>query len=218
MAGTERDGPTDGDVGSLDDSDAEPDSIDDEEDGGLLAGVASALGRGDRDDEAKTEADVEDEGPKLTEKFLEDARELQEAIGERLDDEETGPVRAELVDGAQVLFIDPAARSKALYEYDLVLITAPQYPEPVVLKNDVPIEVPEGVVLCSSEGATMIDYAGKRVIQRSYILVPPSRADEVSPDHREEVPEALVGKTIPTREVQNEEFYNLVLNAAAAPK
>jgi len=138
--------------------------------------------------------------------------------GEDTDEDEkiTEPSQAELVDGAQVLFIDPAAGSKNYADYDLVLITSSQYPEPIVLKNDTPVEVPEGTVLCSSTEATMIKYSGKRVIARSYILVPPSRADEVSPDYREEVPEALVGKTIPRREVQNEQFYNLVLNALTA--
>lgn len=203
MAGTEREGSKEGGTGAFDTSGEESDDIDQNaDDDGLLAGVREKFSRGA---EADGDDDVDEDSGGLLER-------LASAVG---DDENTGPSRAELVDGANVLFIDPAAKSKALYEYDLVLITAPQYPEPVVLKNDAPIEVPKGSVLCSSTSATMIDYAGKRVLARSYILVPPSRADEVSSDYREEIPEPIAGKTIPRQELQNEKFYNLVLNGAA---
>jgi hypothetical protein len=114
------------------------------------------------------------------------------------------------------MFIDPAAKSKSLYEFDLALITAPQYPEPAILKNDVPIEIPAGSVLCSATSATMLDYGGTRVIARAFILVPPERADEVAPEHREELPEELQGKTVPQRDVQDEDFYQLMLNSAAS--
>lgn len=206
MAGTERDGPTDDDSGLFDSSDAEPDSIDDDaKRKGHLASLSAKFGRGG--DEPDVEADV-DEGA---------GGGLLASVRGRLQDIEPGePTRAELVDGANVLFIDPAAKRKSLYEYDLVLITAPQYPEPIVLKNDAPIEIPEGSVLCSAAEATMIKYRGKRVIARANILVPPDRADEVAPEYREDVPEPVLGKTIPQRGVQNEEFYNLVLNGVAA--
>jgi hypothetical protein len=199
MAGTERDGPTD-DAGELADLGVESDSIDDLDldDAGQAAQASAG------------EADVEDDqssGGGLLSR-------LRGAFGD--DDEDSGPTRAELVDGANVLFIDPAANRKSLYEYDLVLITAPAYPEPIVLKNDVPIEIPEGSVLCSASSATMINYRGKRLIAKANILVPPERADEVAPEYREDIPEAVVGKTIPQRGVQDEDFYQLVLNGCAA--
>ena len=205
MAGTKRDSAPDDDAGVLDESGEEADRIDDGEEGdGILASVKASFGGGEADVE-----DVQEDG--------DGGGGLLGRVRDAVqDDEHTGPSRAELVDGANVLFIDPAAKSKALYEYDLVLITAPQYPEPVVLKNDTPIEVPKGSVLCSAKSATMIDYAGKRVLARSFILVPPERADEVAPEYLEDVPEALVGKTVPRREVQNAEFYQLVVNAASA--
>lgn len=161
--------------------------------------------------------DEDDEEPDSIDQEADDSGGgILSSIRERLGGEEEPPVQAELVDGATVLFIDPAAKSKSLYEYDLVLITAPQYPEPIVLKNDAPIEIPEGSVLCSADSATMIDYGGKRVIARPNILVPPERADEVAPEYRENVPEPVLGRTIPQRPVQSEQFYNLVLNSVAA--
>jgi hypothetical protein len=132
------------------------------------------------------------------------------------DDGAEEPTRAELVDGANVLFVDAAANKKSLAEYDLVLITAPAYPKPLVLKNDVPIKIPEGSVLCSASSATLINYGEKRLLAKANILVPPDRADEVAPESREDIPESIVGKTIPERGVQDEEFYQLVLNGCAA--
>jgi hypothetical protein len=227
MAGTERDGPFDDDAGAFDDSDGESDTIDTldvddagqaaqadagdvdvEDDQGSGGGLLSRFrGGGEADVDEADQEDVDEDGGGLL-----------ASVRERFqDDEEPGePTRAELVDGAQVLFIDAAAKRKSLYEYDLVLITAPAYPEPIVLKNDVPIEIPEGSVLCTASSTTMINYGGKRLLAKANILVPPDRADEVDPDYREDVPEAVVGKTIPQRPVQDEDFYQLVLNGCAA--
>lgn len=231
MAGTERDGPTDDDAGAFDETGGESDTIDgvdaldvgdagqaaqagsadveadqetDEDSGGGL--LSRIRGGGETEAEADVQEDVDEDGAGVLDR-------VRGALG---GDEDSGPSRAQLVDGANVLFVDPAAKSKSLYEYDLTLITAPQYPEPIVLKNDVPIEIPEGSVLCAAKSASMIDYGGKRVIARAYILVPPERADEVAPEYLEDVPEALQGKTIPQRSVQDEEFYQLILNGVAA--
>jgi hypothetical protein len=214
MAGTEADGPMDDDFADpLDDVDGEPDSIDDLDDvedetnEGFLAGLSSTL-LGDRDDgddqddeEAAPEqdADVDEDGPSLTERLFGG------------DEEETSPMYAELVDGANVYFIDSAARSKELYEYDLVVITAPQYPEPIILKNDQPIEIPEGSTLCAAKSAEMLTIKGKRVITRACTLVPPERVEEVSRDHRVELPEGLSGVTIPYRQNQSEPFYGALV-------
>lgn len=227
MSGTERDGPTDDDAGELADLGVESDSIDDldlgdagqaaqadagdvdvEDDQGSGGGLLSRLrGGGEADVDEADQEDVDEDGGGLL-----------ASVRDRFQDDEgpAEPTRAELVDGANVLFIDAAANRKSLYEYDLVLITAPAYPEPIVLKNDVPIEIPEGSVLCSASSATMINYGGKRLLAKANILVPPERSDEVTPGYREEVPEAVVGKTIPQRNVQDEDFYQLVLNGCAA--
>jgi hypothetical protein len=225
MPGTERDGPTGDDAGELADLGIESDSIDDPDldDAGQAAqadagdvdvdqssgdGLLSRLRGGGADQEADVDKGLQEDG--------DDGAGVLDRVREALggDGEDSGPARAELVDGARVLFIDPAAKRKSLYEYDLVLITARAYPEPIVLKNDVPIEIPEGSALCAAESATMIDYGGKRVIARANILVPPERVDEISKEHRHDVPEELLGKTIPQRPIQDEDFYNLVLNAA----
>jgi len=66
-----------------------------------------------------------------------------------------------------VLFIDPAAKRKSLYEFDHVPVTAPQYPDPIVLKASAPMEIPEGSVLCSAAEATMIQFRDKRVTRSS---------------------------------------------------
>ena len=63
-----------------------------------------------------------------------------------------------------MLFIDPVAKRKSLYEFDHVPVTAPQYPDPIVLKASAPMEIPEGSVLCSAAEATMIQFRDKRVI------------------------------------------------------
>lgn len=224
MAGTDREDGLNDESYSFDDSDGESDTIDAldvgdaeqaaqagaadvEDDQGSGGGLLSRFrGGGEADVDEADQEDVDEDGGGLL-----------ASVRERFEDDEPGePTRAELVDGANVLFIDAAANRKSLYEYDLVLITAPAYPEPIVLKNDVPIEIPEGSVLCSASSATMINYGGKRLLAKANILVPPDRADEVDPDYREDVPEAVVGKTIPQRGVQDEEFYQLVLNGCAA--
>lgn len=206
MASTERGGPTDDDSAGTDASTAEPDTTDGKPGKtGLLAGVRERFSRGD-----DAEVDETNEGSSGL------LSRLSDAVGDESEDEGAEPTRAELVDGANVLFIDPAAASKSLSEFRLVLITAPQYPEPIVLKNDSQLHIPEGSVLCSSQSASILDLGGKRVIGRPYILVPPDRADEVSPDYREPVPEAIAGKTVPGREVQDEEFYQLVLSGVQA--
>ena len=156
MAGTDREDGLNDESWSFDDSDGESDTIDGldvddaeqaaqagaadvEDDQGSGGGLLSRFRGGGEAavDEADQEAVDEDGGGLLA------------SVRERFqDDDEPGePTRAELVDGANVLFIDPAAKRKSLYEYDLVLITAPAYPEPIVLKNDVPIEIPEGSLL-----------------------------------------------------------------------
>ena len=227
MAGTDREDGLDDESWSFDDSDGESDTIDtlDVDD----AGQAAQADAGDVDVEAD-----QGSGGRLLSRFRgggeaavdeadqeavdEEGGGLLASVRDRFqdDDEPSEPTRAELVDGANVLFIDAAANRKSLYEYDLVLITAPAYPEPIVLKNDVPIEIPEGSVLCTASSATMINYAGKRLLAKANILVPPERAEEVAPEYREDVPEAVVGKTIPQRPVQDEDFYQLVLNGCAA--
>ena len=224
MAGTDREDGLNDESWSFDDSDGESDTIDgldvDDAEQAAQAGAADV-----EDDQGSgggllswfswkppADADKPDQ-----EKASKDSGGILASVRERFEDDKPGePTRAELVDGANVLFIDPAAKRKSLYEYDLVLITAPAYPEPIVLKNDVPIEIPEGSVLCSASSTTMINYGGKRLLAKANILVPPDRADEVDPDYREDVPEAVVGKTIPQRPVQDEDFYQLVLNGCAA--
>jgi len=228
MAGTERDDSPGDDAPVSPDSGAKTDSIGDEEDekrrGHLASLSARVLGENDGNDEewsgvlSRFRGDAEDSAEASDEDDADDDEtpdvgDLLAIVRERFQDEDTGPSKAELVDGATVLFIDSAAKRKPLYEYDLVLITAPSYPEPVVLKNDVPIEIPEGSVLCSAESATMIDYGGKRLIARPCILVPPERADEVSQKYLEEVPEGVVGERIQQRGIHDEDFYNLVLSA-----
>ena len=224
MAGTDREDGLNDESWSFDDSDGESDTIDglDVDDAEQAAQAGAADVEDDQDSgggllsrlRGGGEADVDEADQ---EDVDEDGGGLLASVRERFEDDEPGePTRAELVDGANVLFIDPAAKRKSLYEYDLVLITAPAYPEPIVLKNDVPIEIPEGSVLCSASSTTMINYGGKRLLAKANILVPPDRADEVDPDYREDVPEAVVGKTIPQRGVQDEDFYQLVLNGCAA--
>lgn len=138
-------------------------------------------------------------------------REQLAAIFERDQEPEPTP-RAELVDGAEILFIDAAAGVKSAGDFDLTLITAPQYPEPAVLRCSSTVTIEEGSIL-SSAGATLMTLGEKRIIVRECILVPPDRVDEVDRDEREELPEAIHGETIPKRGVQNEKLYNAAVTA-----
>lgn len=131
------------------------------------------------------------------------------------EEEQTGPMMAELVDGAEVLFIDEAAGRKNLYEFDLVLLTAPAYPEPAVIKCNTSFEVPEGSVLSEAKSPSLVKYGKKRVTARAYALAPPERAEEVPRDQREDVPEEISGETIPRRKIQNVNFYNRIVKAAS---
>lgn len=134
-------------------------------------------------------------------------------IGEA-DDQPEGsvePRRAELVDGANVLFVDVEARSKPIYQYDLAVITGSQYPDPIVLKNDAPIEIPEGAALSASTPGKIMLYAGRRVVARGATLVEPERADQIPRDARVELPDGLAGEAVPVRECQSPEFYRAVV-------
>lgn len=131
------------------------------------------------------------------------------------EEEDRGPMMAELVDGAEVLFIDEAAGRKNLYEFDLVLLTAPAYPEPAVIKCNTSFEVPEGSVLSEAKSPSLVKFGEKRVTARAYALAPPERAEEVPRDQREEVPKEISGETIPRRKIQNVNFYNRIVKAAS---
>lgn len=124
-------------------------------------------------------------------------------------DEET--VMAELVDGSEVLFVDPQARRKSLYEYDLVVLDAPQYPEPAILKNDREVEIPDGSILSMVEPIRALVMDEKRLIVRACTLVKPDRVDDVPRDNRVELPETIVDETIPQRSLQAPDFYRAVL-------
>lgn len=126
-------------------------------------------------------------------------------------EEDDEPVLAELVDGVNVYFIDKQGRRKSLYEYDLVVLDAPQYPEPAILKADRDVEIPKGSILSAADSMSALSIGGKRVLVRPCILVEPDRADDVQRDHLVEFPEELVGATIERREVQATGFYEAVL-------
>jgi len=184
---------------SIDDFDLAEIDVDEPDDGeGFLSGLLGRGGDADQDDLDEDGDDVED-GPGLLERLR----------GE--DEGPTEPRRAQLVDGATALFIDPEARSKALGEYGLVVLDAAAYEEPVILKNDVPVEIPAGATLCASTSARLLKFDGRRVITRGATLVPPDRVDEVPRDARLDLPAGLDGETVPVRPCQSEAFYRRLL-------
>lgn len=138
---------------------------------------------------------------------------LAAAVG-RADKGNPGPKRAELVDGAEVYFIDEAASQKSLYEYDLVLMRAEQYPGPVVLKSHATRVIEKGTVLTKARSPTIVALGEKRVIVRAVALVPPSRAEEVAQDDAL-VPRGLWGETVPRRPAQSPKLYNKLVEAAS---
>lgn len=205
MGGTEADRPIDDDVGAVDELELddelrgpEPnnDRDESEDDYGRVLGTVNRIGEFGVGAVSKV-------GDPIVER-----------VAARYDTEAEPPVLAELVDGSEVLFIDRMARRKSLYEYDLVVLVSPQYPEPAIIKNDEPIEVAKGSVLCPADELRALSIGGKRVRVRPTILVEPDRADSVRWDHRVELPAALDGVTIPKRELQADEFYRAVLKGA----
>lgn len=129
------------------------------------------------------------------------------------DEDET--IEAELVDGAEVLFVDRQAKTKDAHEFDLVVLDAPEYPEPAIVRCTEPTEIPEGAGLLSAGRSARLDLDDRRVIVRSFTLVPPDRVDEVArQDRLESAPRALYGETVPKTYVQNENFYTLACRAA----
>lgn len=223
MSGTDADGTTD-DLVPYEGADGEPDTDQDEdaEQDGRLAGVTaavSALGAVGVDAKSKLGTVGVENVSRLGEVGVKGVSRLGEVgmmlVDRERADEDLPPVKAELVDGATVYFIDPAARRKDLNEYDLVLLDSSQYPEPAVLKNDREVEIAAGTTLCAADSIRAIVIGGKRVIVRPCILVEPDRADAVRREHRVELPDAVVGRTIPERDLQSEHFYCAVLQGAS---
>jgi len=129
-----------------------------------------------------------------------------ELVSNGEEDETTA--RAELVDGAEVLFIDSRAKAKELHEYDLAVLTADEYPKPAIIRCSAPIEIPEGASLVSAAAARIVEIGGKRVIIRPCSLVEPERLNEFGrQDRLEALPDTLDGATVPQTPVQNERFY-----------
>jgi len=101
--------------------------------------------------------------------------------------------RAELVDGAEVNFIDRRAKTKPLEEHELVIVTADEYPAPGILRCRVQLEIPEGSALIRAGESSALRFGDKRVIVRPFSLAPPDRLEDLDRKHGELVPEALDG-------------------------
>lgn len=140
---------------------------------------------------------------------------VQELLGDDRDDDRdgagAGPTQAELVDGAELLFVDPAGRSRDLREFSLVMLTAAQYPEPAIVRS-LGIEIPDGSMITPAGAGEILQYGDRRLVARPYTLVEPDRVDEVDRDDLEELPEAIVGESVP-RKQQEPEFLARVVAA-----
>lgn len=123
--------------------------------------------------------------------------------------DESGP-KAELVDGAEVLFIDRRAPAKAPAEHTLALLYADEYPAPAVLRCRAPMTIPDEAGLAPAGPSDTLLVDGKRVIVRQYSLVEPERTGEFSRhDRLEAVPVEIAGETIPETPPKTE-FLDLV--------
>jgi len=107
------------------------------------------------------------------------------------------PRRADLVDGAEIGFIDPRAKARPLEDYGLVILMADVYPEPAILRCQEPFEIEAGSALVRAGSSSLLSFSGRRVTVRQFSLAPPDRVGELDPRTAELVPEALDGAKIP---------------------
>jgi|GEM_PF-3542997 len=174
-----------------------------------------ARGADDLDDESNAEHDDQEEPPDEPDAETDaDDGGLLARIRAWFDDD--GLPDATLVDGAEAMFIDPAAAERSLGEYRLVVLTADAYPEPALLRARSHVSIAEGSCLCRAGESRLVKFGTRRVIVRDYALVPPDRVEELDPEKRVALPESLDGTEIRHHPPQHREFYTRLVSGAQA--
>lgn len=173
----------------------------------MLGTIRTRLGR-DRDDrEADGAGDTDDETETST------GRNWLGPLAGLFEDDPLP--RADLLDGTEALFVDPAATQRHLRDYQLVAFVHDDLPAPAVLANDATLEIDDEAALAKAGPSTLALLGDRRIIVRDYALVPGDRAAAVDPDQRRPIPSGLAGETIPERPCQSQRIRRALLTAVA---
>jgi hypothetical protein len=109
-----------------------------------------------------------------------------------------------------LLAVDPAARTKPVGEYDLVLGPAADGEQFTVFRCRRPLTVEEGSCLVRAPEPTAVDLWGVRFRVLPCLLVPPDLVDRARSEHLLTVPPAMAGTRIPEREAANGALWDVV--------